>query len=339
MDPLETTHSSQGSVENHSSQDVSAEDPNTENTTTDETSSSANKEFKYICPRCGHGTHLKANMTSHLGNKKECKVKFQNISREAILATLKNPPPKLPQMECPKCKKVVAKANISRHTKTCKEKPQATTNTSNQQPIQLDPLQIERYINERVEAALKEKLQGNTTIYNTINNNTFNITVNPYGNETTTHLTSEFLSHCIMNPRRGITELIENIHYNDNVPENKNVRFKSNKKNTFEKFRDNMWIECDASNTLDELIRKGYRILNNHYTNTFLTDPQFVEDELRMSVVERFRLLDDPTCQFYFSAKRDVRLLIKNKTLYVVAQPNEEGLIEGPSQEEVDNDE
>lgn len=266
---------------------------------------------KFNCPRCGHGTDLKANMTSHLSNKKECKVLFQDISRDVILNTL-NSPPKLPQMECPKCNKMIAKVNIARHNKTCRENTHVTSSEHTLQSVFTTIIDLDNYIMTKVQECVArqvDKMQVDYTIINGIN-----ITLNSFGSETTTHLTEDFLSYCILNPRKGITQLIEKIHYNTDVPENINLLFKSEKRNTFEIYKDDQWTECDASNTLDELIKKGYRILNNHYIQTFLTDPNFLENEMKVRIVERFRQLDEQGCQFYFSAKRDIRLLIKNKT-------------------------
>jgi len=81
------------------------------------------KDFKFICSRCGHGFDLKANLTAHLQNKTPCQAKLQDISRDVLLEQFKNPTPKNPQVECMYCKKLVGKVNISRHMKTCKERP------------------------------------------------------------------------------------------------------------------------------------------------------------------------------------------------------------------------
>jgi hypothetical protein len=172
----------------------------------------------------------------------------------------------------------------------------------------------------------KLKSHKPSTTTNTIitNTNNININLNSFGQETLTHLTHDFLSHCLLNPSKGFTSLIENIHYNNDVPENRNIRCKSLKRNVFEKYIDSEWRSCDASNTLDELIRKGYRILNTHYTQHFMNDPDLIEDELKQRAYERFRFLCDKTCNDYFSVKRDIRLLIKDKTLYLIAPPDAE---------------
>ena len=59
----------------------------------------------------------------------------------------------------------------------------------------------------RLEAMFKGIQQtGSFTTFNNIVNNTLNININSFGNESMTHLTSDFLSHCIHNPTKGITQ-------------------------------------------------------------------------------------------------------------------------------------
>jgi hypothetical protein len=161
---------------------------------------------------------------------------------------------------------------------------------------------------------------NNGTINNTtINNNTYNIQLNNFGNENTTYLPPELLTYCLSNPKKGISYLIEQIHYNNDYPENHNLRCKSLKNNIFERFVDTKWTLCDASNTLDELIKKGYRILEAHFAETFLSDPEFFDDEDRVENMQRFRqVLNDKKSNDYHSVKRDLRLLVKDKTMYVL---------------------
>ncbi len=279
---------------------------------------------KFHCPRCGISMSLKANLTSHLKNVTLCEPKVLDISRDDALKMFENTR-KLPCVECQHCKKTITKKSYTRHLTVCRNKPEASSSTASSSKTTTEVANniiLDRL--DRLENLIHEvKKQGNTyNTYNNVVNNTLNININPYGSETLTHLTTEFLSHCLHNPRRGITELIENIHYNDNVPENKNLRFKSSKKNTFEKYLDEQWMECDASNTLDELIRKGYRVLSRHYDENFRGKPEYEEDDMKREAIEMFRFLADTSSVKYCSVKRDIRFLIKNKTFYVIAPPN-----------------
>jgi hypothetical protein len=260
---------------------------------------------------------LKANMTSHLKNITLCEAKVSHITREDALKMFEVTR-KLPSIECHFCKKIVTKKSYTRHLTTCRNKPSSSISSTVTNDVLLERL-------NRIEAMFNGMQQQHSITYNTYNNNTLNISVKPYGSETMTHLTSEFLSHCLENPSKGITKLIENIHYNADVPENYNLRFKSNKNGTFEKYMDEQWIECDSSNTLDELIRKGYRVLSKHYDDNYRGKPEYDEDDFKREAIEMFRFLADTTSLKYCSVKRDMRLLVKNKTVYVIAPPSNGG--------------
>lgn len=175
----------------------------------------------------------------------------------------------------------------------------------------------------------KTTVNNNSNNTNTTNNTTnniqnINIIVNTFGQEQLGHLTPEFLSNCIANPTKGFSKLIENIHYNPDVPENHNLRFKSSKRNTFERYDNEDWHECDASNTLEELIRKGYRILNAHYAEHFLTNPEIQDNEITRRAYERFRFLSDKQTQEYCAVKRDLRVLVKDRTAFILVAPDAE---------------
>jgi hypothetical protein len=250
------------------------------------------------------------------------------VSRDKVLESLKRER-KLPTTECEFCNKVISKKALKKHLTICSAKPSTSQDAvsalvENVNIDDRDKRLLTAFIDilHKEIGELKQQIgQPNTTnMINNVFNNTINISINSFGNETTTHLTSDFLSHCLLNPTKGITKLIENIHYSADVPENRNIRFKSNKNNTFEKYLDEQWFECDASNTLDELIRKGYRVLNQHYMDNFMDNPDYNDDMRRLSI-EKFRFLADTSCVQYCSVKRDIRLLIKNKTCYVIAPP------------------
>ena len=88
-------------------------------------------------------------------------------------------------------------------------------------------------------------------------------------------------------------------------------------------------MECDASNTLDELIRKGYKILNAHYMEHFMNCPEYMENELKQRALERFRFLNDKNSNEYHSIKRELRMLVKDRTIYILESPeNNQTLIQ-----------
>jgi hypothetical protein len=285
----------------------------------------------WICKRCLHATSTKSNLLSHLRNKKHCSVDTEEggidvpiIQYIEDLLTVTQEPKKF---SCPHCNyQFNHSQSMYRHFKTCKVKNTSTNKIDDKDKL-IEELQAQ------IEQYKQQQAQSSTTVINNnnngtiINNNTFNITINKnnFGSEDTSYLTNDFIKYCIENPTRGITELIEVIHYNPDHPENHNIRCKSLKKNVFEKLVDSEWTLCDASNTLDELIKKGYRIMNTYYMDNIHNDTDIQDDEMQQARYQFFRFLGDKSSNQYFSVKRELRLLVKTKTdtLYILAMPEQ----------------
>ncbi len=292
-------------------------------------------EFK--CRRCGHDPSTKSNLLKHLRRKIPCDETYDKIDPNLYIEELLYKGYNDKTYDCEYCDmKFNSRSNKSRHKKTCPKardaKEKASSNAiieklnvlaqQNETLIQNNTILSQRLL--EVENILTDVNTSNKTINttnNTINANIININLNNYGQENVSYLSHEFLSYCLLNPRKGMKSLIENIHYNSEYPENHNLRCKSLKQNIFEKYVDSEWRTCDASNSLDELIRKGYRILNTHYTDNFLNDPEIMDDEVKQQAYERFRFLTNTTSVDYFAVKREIRLLIKDRTMYLIASP------------------
>jgi hypothetical protein len=285
------------------------------------------KDWK--CKRCLHETSTKSNLLSHLRNKKHCLLDDKNggVNIEVqtyiaeLLAVVQDPK----KYSCPHCNyQFNHSQSMYRHFKTCKSKPQPIDET----PI--DTKDEKDILIQQLQAELEMyKQKGNPTIINNNNNGTIiNITINKnnFGSEDTSYITDDFVKYCIENPSRGIAQLIETIHYNPEHPENHNIRCKSLKKNVFEKFIDSKWTVCDASNTLDELIKKGYRIMNTYYMSNIHDNDDILDDEIQQARYQMFRFLGDKSHNEYYSVKRELRLLVKSKSdiLYVLLTPNEQ---------------
>ncbi len=312
--------------------------------------------MEFICPRCGYEASTKGNLVRHLKSKKQCIASLSNIDRNDIIEQVMHKERKGDSIVCLWCNKTVCKSHLARHRQNCKAKPASSTTTIQQNNTENTTIvnNNERHelnttastsniitevdiatLTERITQAVLKELQVSSSVINsnTTFNNTFiitnannitnnNITMNNFGQEDTSYLTREFLSYCLFNPKKGMSSLIENIHYNKDYPENHNIRCKSLKQNIFEKYVDAEWRACDASNTLDELIRKGYRILNSHYMEHYMNDPDIVDNECKQRALEKFRFLGDTTSQDYHAIKRELRLLVKDRTVYLLESPN-----------------
>lgn len=289
----------------------------------------------FICLRCGYDTDVKAHYVAHLKIKNACEPRNSSISREELLEKVKKPERKCSTAQCAFCDKIVSRKNMHRHHSACSGKhieSQAQDTPSNTvienstaSNVSNAVFDISTIVNtpefrQLLDQVVDQRVKDSRMVQNNyyIQQNHATYILNAFGNEDMSHITHDFLSHCLLNPTKGITHLIDTIHYSQEVPSNRNLRFKSTKNNTMEKYVNAHWTECDATNTLDELIKKGYRILNSHYMEHFMNNPTVQDNEVRQRAIERFRFLGDKTCNEYHSVKRDLRLLIKDRTMYLV---------------------
>lgn len=283
--------------------------------------------MEWICKRCFHSTTTKSNLLSHLRNKKQCSIDTENggnsISIQDYIDKLLEPKhPK--KYSCPHCESRFSyNQSMNKHIRGCQDNP---ANKKDDKDKIIEDLQakIAKYEQQGQSSHITTTNNNNTIINNTIINNI--IIKNNFGSEDTSYITDDFIKYCIENPTRGLPKLIDTIHFNTEHEENHNVRCKSLKKNVFEKLVDSEWTLCDASNTLDELIKKGYRIMNTYYMENIHNNDEILDNEIQQARYQIFRFLSDKSCSEYFAVKRELRLLVKTKTdvLYVLAVPQDQ---------------
>jgi len=120
----------------------------------------------------------------------------------------------------------------------------------------------------------------NTQIFNTTNeiteninilNNNLNIynsdKINAFGKENLDILTEDVLDSIIENPNGGIVKLIKIIHFNPNVPENRNVVIKNKKDTYFNVYNGDFWEKQDKDTTIHNLLSTKKDIMDDHFEN------------------------------------------------------------------------
>jgi len=188
--------------------------------------------------------------------------KFENLSTK-----IHQNPPKSPVInECPYCYKRFSRSDsLNRHYGRCKIKKKEKEN---------DKQEIKE-LKEIVEKLLVEK--GNTNItnntnntnnmnnsHNTTNHMTNNIIIHNYGDENTKYITSDYILNLLKNkPAKIIPELIKYTHFNDDHPENQNIKI-TNKKEPYIKVRKNdKWELQDKDETINDLIdRQQFHLMD-----------------------------------------------------------------------------
>ena len=175
----------------------------------------------------------------------KCSILLQNSSSNAI---------------CEYCLRTYSRnSNLTKHLKTCKKK-MANENEKDKKIEELikNQEEMKEQMKEMVEKLLIEK--GNTNITNNTNNNSHNTTnniinINNYGDEDTKYITSDYILKLLKNrPAKTIPELIKYTHFNEEHPENQNIKI-TNKKEPYIKVRkNNKWELQDKDETITDLI-------------------------------------------------------------------------------------
>jgi hypothetical protein len=154
------------------------------------------------------------------------------------------------QFVCQYCFKTLKTRPIMlRHIrKTCKEKKEL----DKMEKIENENSKIIEKQNKFIKSQTKQisklleknaKQINNTQNNNNIQNNTINNTIhiNNYGEENLEMLTDEFKERCITRPFYAIIDIIRKIHFNDDYPENKNMRIVNKRDNKIQVLTDGKW--------------------------------------------------------------------------------------------------
>lgn len=216
--------------------------------------------MEYICKRCGYTTTTKCNFLKHLQRKIPCDPILMDISIDEMKESLERKY-KTDHHSCKYCaKKFNTHQSMYRHMKICK---------GGTDKLEVSKKNFEALVEKVKELENKCNQPTNTTNNGTINNITNNNTVNNYivlrnfGSETLDHLPNHFLTSCFM--MQDIPSLIENIFFDNECPENHNVKLKSIKNKMVEVYQDNKWTTKKSDEVLNQLVDKGSTILQRHY--------------------------------------------------------------------------
>jgi hypothetical protein len=233
----------------------------------------------YDCVICKFTSNLKGNYKRHLITTKHIKninkhgVENIDIQKEPYNSlqnppklegipskTLQNPPKNIEIFTCNYCSKMFSrKDNMVRHMEErCKK-----NNNVNYKDLFYKAK--EEFENEKNE--LKKHIEllltkvGNTTTIN----NTNNIQLNNYGKEDLSHITDNLKIQLLDIPYGAIPKMIEEVHFNDNKPENKNIALTNKKDNKLKVFSNNKWNYRNKDEILHDLIDGKYFILDSYY--------------------------------------------------------------------------
>lgn len=218
----------------------------------------------YTCERCGYECKHKYVLVNHLKRKKPCECTLSTVSICDLIAVLTTSDEEKKYV-CKVCgKKYANRQSKYVHQRTCNNVPSSTSLEDTVAILQDEIRQ------------LKSNLPyGNVTNINITNmnnitnntNNTQNIIMNDFGNEDISHVTNDvvFVDDCLNKLPIGIRSIIEKIYYDEDHPENKTILMRNRKLNQVMVRDDGTWMLRHVSETIPKMIKKGRKILHNHY--------------------------------------------------------------------------
>lgn len=272
----------------------------------------------FECKRCKYTCGTRQALEKHLMRKTPCKCTCESPELDVYVLYKELTGTDFSRHKCTWCSYESGSiSNLIAHKRLCKFQKDDNEQTK--------PDCCQTALLQEIQALRKEleDVWKNGTTTNRIQHiehlqiNQFNL--QPFGKEELRHIDETFLTKCLLNTTQGVANLLSKIHFDEEVPQNRNVRVKSKKQNLLEKvIDDGTWEQCDKNNTLDELIRKGYKILFAHFLEAKEENEHVKENEHALQ--SWFIDLSSKKGE-YFRLRRDLFVLVLNNTVYFVGKP------------------
>lgn len=268
----------------------------------------------FTCKRCNHISKTKQALEKHLMRKKVCQAKDNQSDFDPIILLKDLRKVVEYKSQCTICSKEFScERSLRRHLNICRPS--------------FDNIKTIQEQNERISKLEKqlEEIQNKNPIIlsqtNIQNTQNISIQVHNFGEESLAHLTNDFLDKCLFSYNSGLKTLMKEIHFNPDKPENQNIRCLSKKNNILETFSNGAWHPCDKNNTLDLMIKNGYRILFRHFANNHIPFSSNQEESQRHQYInEYFTKIMRKEGSIYYELRRDLYMLILDGDFYIIGK-------------------
>ena len=150
---------------------------------------------------------------------------------------------------------------------------------------------------------------GDTNIQANITNN---ITLNSYGREDYGHINDALLNYLVTIPFGMIPKMIEETHFNNDKPENKNIKMTlANKRdNIIQVYQNDNWIYKDKSQVLEDLMDSKYSVIDTHYDK--LENSNSLTPNVKMKYLKFRQFFDQGDQEMVASLKKECELVLLN---------------------------
>jgi len=273
----------------------------------------------YTCNHCNYSTKLKSNFDRHEKTKKhrvKAGIIVMNGKETTPMSTnehkMSTNEHKMSTNEhkmsttinafsCDFCELVfTTKPNKRRHElHYCKLNKELTNKDAKIKILEKEKKELYRKIDELI------KKVGDTYIQNNIENK---IIINSYGNEDLSHITDKIKDELLKIPYAAIPKLIETIHFNDDMPQNKNIKYPNKKENVVSVYQGDKWVFKDKNETINDLIDSKYCVIDTHYDEIDTELPTFT----KKSYSSFKKVYEDGDEEFVKNLKRECDMVLLN---------------------------
>ena len=167
---------------------------------------------------------------------------------------------------CKYCNKILSRTDsLLRHLRVCKIKKECEEKKESQQLClmknEIDNLKQEL---DKTKMVITNN-NTNNKILNNHSNNTTNIIINNLGEENIKHIDYSYYNNILKGIYGAVPKLVEKIHFDNEHPENQNIKL-TNKKEPYIKIRkDNQWKLADRKTEVLDLIDSKCFLLSEKY--------------------------------------------------------------------------
>ena len=237
------------------------------------------------CERCGNNFKTICNLRKHFKRKNTCEPILNDISIEKLKEKYKI---KKGCYKCENCgKEYKTKDGKYKHKKKCLVNPIIIEKNENDKlKNELASVKKEKNkevirrkeLEKQVEQLILEKTQlqeAHAKVINNDHSNTNNITtigrdqniiiVNNFGEENIEYLLKDenFVKKCIESPINSIHQYLDNVHFNNEHPENKNIKMTNLLGPYMDYIKEGKWNKIEKNILIPKIINKSIDTVDN----------------------------------------------------------------------------
>ena len=230
----------------------------------------------YSCSYCNFSSKIKSHYQRHLTTNKHEKNYKEYTLMNPNEPKMNQNEPKMNQNEPVKIKKI-KKFKCSKCDETFNTHASKRRHELHRCKEMVEINKIIKDKNKQIEKLEKKVDKLTDKIGNTTNIQNNNIIINSYGKEDLSHITDKIKDQLLKIPYCSIPKLIETIHFNDDMPQNKNIKYPNKKENILSVYEGDKWVYKDKNKTINDLIDSKYNVLDDHFDSTNSELPNFVK--------------------------------------------------------------